>query len=231
MANLIPEVRVDKNGRKTTRWVKPEWARTETKKSIPPLGSGEAPAQAELVRALNSGQGMFRHGLGEAVAKTVNGKTAQRLVDFLDTPRDESQRRELQRAITVNIENPRIGKALNEMLVKHYDNAKAAGIMGVEDLLSGINEMNRHCTIEQEWALLKVTYAASHCDVVQRVNVPFPFDAYAITHEPLIDFILKNPDRADEIGSIIAERRTDDVTTIASLLNSDTHDALKHGTL
>jgi hypothetical protein len=66
---------------------------------------------------------------------------------------------------------------------------------------------------------------------VQRINVPFPFDAYALVNEEFIDLVVANPDKADEIGAIAAERKTDDAKTIAGLLGSSSHSSLKQGDL
>jgi hypothetical protein len=233
MSNLVPEVRVDKNGKTSTRWVKPEWARGQSaNKKIPAVSMQGIGSHSTLLRILNDGAGMERSGLDNAIGKTLSAGKAEQLVEFLMMDRVGSEKTQLQSQIMINIENPRIGKKLNELIMAHYDKARAEGIGGMVDLLTGIGEMNRNLTTEQEWALLKVTSAASHFDAVERVNVPFPFDAYALRDEKLIDLVIENPEMADDIAMVVRERQIENADTIRGLLDGgETHKSLAHGTL
>jgi len=231
MSNLIPEVRTDKNGKTSTRWVKPEWEKTpSTTKKIPAVTMQGIGNHSTLLRILN-GNRVPRQGLDKAIAKTVDHAMAERLVDFLLANRAPSENTQLASQIMVNIENPVVGTKLTEILMTHYDNARGEGIGGVINYLTAIGEMGRELTTEQEWALLKVTSAASHSDAVERVNVPFPFDAYGLRNDKLVDLIVARPELADDIAMIVGERKLDEVESILALLEGETHRALTHGTL
>lgn len=232
MSNLIPEVRTDKNGKTSTRWVKPEWAKGQSvTKKIPAVTMQGIGSHSTLLRILNNNRGQDRPDLGLAIGRTLSEAKAEELVDFLLMKREPSNQVQLQSQVMINIENPRLGKKLNEMIVSHYDKAVAEGIVGVAHFLTGIGEMNRSLSTEQEWALLKVTDAASHFDAVERVNVPFPFDAYALRDEKLIDLVIERPELADGIARIVRERQIENVETILGLLEGDNHPALAHGDL
>lgn len=232
MSNLIPEVRTDKNGKTSTRWVKPEWAKgPSVAKKIPAVTMQGIGSRPTLLRILNGNRGQDRPDLGAAIGRTLTEEKAEELVSFLLMKRETSENSQLQSQVMINIENPRIGKKLNEMIVSHYDNASAEGIHGAFSFLTGIGEMNRDLSTEQEWALLKVTDAASRSDAVERVNVPFPFDAYALRNTELVDLIVDRPELADDIATVMRERKVEDVQSILGLLEGDTHSALTHGAL
>jgi hypothetical protein len=232
MSNLIPEVRTDKNGKTSTRWVKPEWAKGQSaNRKIPAVSMQGIGSHSTLLRILNDGAGIERSGLDAAIGKTLSASKAEQLVEFLMMDRVGSEKTQLQSQVMINIENPLVGKKLNELIMAHYDNARAEGIGSMVYLLTGIGEMNRTLTTEQEWALLKVTSAASHFDAVERVNVPFPFDAYALRDEKLIDLVIERPELADDIAMVVRERQIENVETILGLLEGDTHKSLAHGNL
>lgn len=230
MSNLIPEVRTDKNGRSSVRWVKPEWDREPSgNRGIPKIkDAGGESARKELMNRLNEG----RHGLDKAIAKTVTGKTAQLLNELLARPRDKQDHNPLVNQIIINIENPRLGKYLNEFIIRHYDRATASGINVPFDFMAGIIENGHDLTEDQEWALLRVTFEAAVIDEVETVNVPFPHYAMAIKDKELEALVMERPESADDIALIVGERKTCNAATIRGLLDTtEGHSALTHGKL
>lgn len=232
MSNLVPEVRADKNGNLTTRWVKPEWAKGQSaNKKIPKVSLQGVGPHSTLLRIITGGSNWGnRAGLESAIGRVLTEKKAEELVDFLLKKRATSSA-DLNKHVMINIENPRIGSRLNDLLISHYDRARDEGITGTVHFLTAIGEISRDLTTEQEWALLKVTDAASHSDAVEHINVPFPFDAYGLRNEGLINLVLDNPEKADDIARIVREREIEDADTILGLLDSDNHSSLSSGDL
>ena len=228
MANLIPEVRTDRNGKKTTRWVKPE-RNTAPATVIPPVKSQESQFYGQLVALLNQDGWGVREGLAQAVSQRVSPEDASKLIDLLGQERPVARGRELTRQVTLCVENPKNGKFLLRKIIDHAGNPATKDIS--ESFLLGLSSYKKKMSFEQESALLQVADTASHIDAVDRKPVSFPFESYALSNPGLVDLVMEQPDKVDEIKEIISVRKTDDHVLIRELLEGDTHNSLFTGAL
>lgn len=230
MANLIPEIRTDKNGKQTTRWVKPGWAAAPAK-NVPVVQLQAAPVHRKLFSWLNGGDARPREGLREVISRTVTPERAKQLIDLMEKKKDSrTELFDLRRQITMCIENPKQGERLLPRLIAHADTPIAQKMPA--SVLMGLGGYGRDLTYDQEVALLIVTDAASYIDQgVESEDVGFPFDSYVLKNKELFALTMNHVDRAGEIAEIISTRKTDNHEIISDILNGGTHSSLVTGTL
>lgn len=246
MSELRPELRPDKNGHMVTRWVRKDQSGSLGKRGIPDVSgqaSGQKKAEARARKIARIARTMVQsnyfpvYGDEESVAgelSRISDETLKVITDSLKRDRDASP-------YIDNIISSLTDEPLMRELIHYYsdfpgdanETHREALVVGLKeyDIFAGVYDLSeiepkRRAVVV---ALLNVGYHVIDYVPGQEVKVRRGLYSWDITDEKLLEIVLANPEKADEISRFIKERKTGSGEAVADYL--DNMSALREGNL
>lgn len=245
MSELVPEVRKDKRGKMVTRWVKKDAAGSSgAKKGIPQVKpSNDAKDAARRNRTINKlAKALVMQGYYDPddsvdyTKETLSKFTSRSTFDVIDNALKHNPQRAFDIELAVSdYPEQKARDMIFFMEATHEDlqgNDRDALLAGLKsyDMFSGVEDFSllKGKDLDAAVALVKVGSRILIEASQESRDAPHMF-RWHITDTKLLDAVLSNLDRVDEITSFMEKRRVFDGEAVTSYLNE--HTALNEGFL